>query len=240
MKAQIGEFERPLTTVDVVIFSIRDDSLRVLLVRRPAGAGEPFPGAWALPGGFVDTLRDADLESCARRKLVEKTGVDAPYLEQLGSFGNASRDPRGWSVTHVYFALMASDHFELRAGGNAADSRWASIRMGGLREELAFDHAQLLHAALARLRAKVEYTSLPVYLLPDEFTLTQLQRTYEVVLGRELEKKSFRTRMLAAGVLESIAGKQTGANRPAQLYRLRRRRQAHIFARPFGSAESPQ
>jgi 8-oxo-dGTP diphosphatase len=235
--AQVLDFERPLTTVDVVILAVREGRLSVLLVQRPATAGEPFPGQWALPGGFIDTGSDEDLESCARRKLKEKTNVEAPYLEQLGSFGNATRDPRGWSATHVYFALIASDNLTLRPGGNAPDSRWFEVREQGVRESLAFDHAELLHSALARLRAKVEYTSLPAFFMPDEFTLTELQRMYEVILGRELEKKAFRTRMLGADILEAVPRRQSGANRPAQLYRLKRRRAAHIFSRPFGSAE---
>lgn len=235
MKAQVLDFERPLTTVDVVIHAVREDRLNVLLVRRPPGQGEPFPGRWALPGGFIDTTRDADLAACARRKLLEKTHVAAPYLEQLGSFGSATRDPRGWSATHVYYALIGSD-VSARAGANAADVRWFDVDDAS-REALAFDHSQLLAAALARLRSKVEYTSLPAFLMPAEFTLTQLQRTYELVLGRELEKKAFRTRMLAADLLEALPRMQVGANRPAQLYRLRRRGEAHVFARPFGSAE---
>ena len=102
----LPDFPRPLTTVDVAIFSIRAGRLAVLLVRRPADAGAPFPRRWALPGGFVDIERDRDLEACALRKLREKTGLAAPYLEQVGSWGNARRDPRGWSSTHVYFALV--------------------------------------------------------------------------------------------------------------------------------------
>lgn len=235
---QVPDFERPLTTVDVVIFSVRDEALQVLVVRRPAGKAEPFPGAWALPGGFIDTKQDQDLAACAMRKLREKTGIDAPYLEQLGSFGNATRDPRGWSATHVYFALMASEGLVLHAGGNAPESQWLELRGERVDEPLAFDHADLLRAAVQRLRAKVEYTSLPVYLLPGEFTLTELQRIYEVVLGRELEKKAFRTRMLAADLLDPLPRTKGGANRPAQLYRIKRRRGAHVFARPFGSADS--
>lgn len=238
-RAQAADFERPLTTVDLVILSVRDDQLTVLLVQRPSHAGEPFPGKWALPGGFIDTARDQDLEACARRKLMEKTGVEAPYLEQLGSFGSAKRDPRGWSATHVYFALTASDDTTPRRGGNAPDSRWFRVRGEGIGETLAFDHGELLRAALARLRSKVEYTSLPAFLLSGEFTLTQLQRIYEVILGRALEKKAFRTRMLAAAILEEAPGRKSGPNRPAQLYRLKRRRQTHIFSRPFGSAEGP-
>ena len=237
-KPQVIDFERPLTTVDVVIFTVRDEALQVLLVQRPDEPGEPFASRWALPGGFVDRHCDRDLESCARRKLVEKTGVEAPYLEQLGSFGNATRDPRGWSATHVYFALMASVDVAVRPGANTPDSRWFTVRGEGVRENLAFDHAELLRAALSRLRSKVEYTSLPAFLMPGEFTLTQLQRIYEVILGRELEKKAFRTRILAADILEAVPRRQSGANRPAQLYRLKRRRQAHIFSRPFGSADT--
>jgi ADP-ribose pyrophosphatase YjhB (NUDIX family) len=193
-----------------------------------------------LPGGFIDTVRDQDLKACARRKLMEKTGVETPYLEQLGSFGSATRDPRGWSNTHVYFALMTSDDITPRPGGNAPDSRWFTVRGEGVRESLAFDHAEILRAALERLRSKVEYTSLPVFLLPGEFTLTQLQRIYEVILERDLEKKAFRTRVLTAEILEASPRKLSGPNRPAQLYRLKRRRQAHVFSRPFGSADDPR
>jgi 8-oxo-dGTP diphosphatase len=238
-RSQAVDFERPLTTVDLVIISVREDELSVLLVQRPSEAGEPYPGKWALPGGFIDTARDQDLESCARRKLIEKTGVEAPYLEQLGSFGSATRDPRGWSATHVYFALIASDDIAPRPGGNAPDSRWVGVRGEGVKESLAFDHAEILRVALARLRSKVEYTSLPAFLLPAEFTLSQLQKIYEVVLGRTLEKKAFRTRVLAAEILEALPRKLSGPNRPAQLYKLKRRRQAHIFSRPFGSADDP-
>ena len=225
--------------MDLVILAVREDELTVLLVRRPSQVGEPYPGKWALPGGFIDTSRDHDLEACARRKLLEKTGVDAPYLEQVGSFGGATRDPRGWSATHVYFALVVSDDITPRPGGNAPDSRWFELRGERVGESLAFDHAEILRAALARLRSKVEYTSLPAFLLPGEFTLTQLQKIYEVILGRTLEKKAFRTRVLAAEILEALPRKLSGPNRPAQLYRLKRRRQAHIFSRPFGSADDP-
>jgi 8-oxo-dGTP diphosphatase len=230
-------FERPLSTVDVVIFTVRDSALQVLLVQRHADLGDPFPGHWALPGGFIDTGRDSDLRGCAMRKLRDKTGVEAPYLEQLGSWGSAKRDPRGWSTTHVYFALIPSDHLDLTPGGNAADSRWFAISRDRVQQELAFDHAVLLKAAVARLRAKVEYTSLPVFLMSDEFTLTELQRTYEILLSRELEKKAFRTRLLAADLLDPVPRMKIGANRPAQLYRLKRRRRPHLFSRPFGSAQ---
>jgi ADP-ribose pyrophosphatase YjhB (NUDIX family) len=232
-------FERPLSTVDVVIFTVQDSALQVLLVQRRDEPGDPFPGQWALPGGFIDTTQDDDLAACALRKLRDKTGVEAPYLEQLGSWGSRARDPRGWSVTHVYFALIPSDHIDLTAGGNAADSRWFIVRGDRVSQVLAFDHAVLIKAAVTRLRAKVEYTSLPAFLMPEEFTLTELQRTYEILLARELEKKAFRTRLLVAGLLEPAPRMKSGSNRPAQLYRLKRRRHPHLFSRPFGSARSP-
>ena len=227
---------RPLTTVDVVIFTVRDHALQVLLIRRTRDAGEPFPDSWALPGGFIDTQRDADLDACAQRKLKEKTGVDAPYLEQLGSWGNARRDPRGWSATHAYFALMAAESLDLTPGANASDAQWHAVRGDHVTVRLAFDHKHILKAAIARLRSKVEYTSLPAFLMPAVFTLTELQQMYEAVLGRDLEKKAFRTRFLAADLLQSVPGVREGANRPAQLYSLRDRRNAHVFARPFGNS----
>jgi 8-oxo-dGTP diphosphatase len=233
-------FERPLSTVDIAILTVRDSTLHVLLVRRPGDASDPFPGQWALPGGFIDTGRDEDLAACALRKLREKTGIATPYLEQLGSWGTATRDPRGWSATHVYFALIPSEKLDPRAGGNATDTQWFAMRGDRVAERLAFDHAQLLKAAVARLRSKVEYTSLPAFLMPEEFTLTELQQMYETILDRELEKKAFRTRLLAANLLDPLPRTKPGANRPAQLYKLKRRRHPHLFARPFGSAEPVQ
>ena len=224
---------RPLVLVDVVIFTLRDGRLEVLLMKRAAASGEPFADAWALPGGYVDTGLDADLAACARRTLRAKTGVDAPYLEQLGSWGNALRDPRGWSVTTVYFTLLSAADADLGAGGNAVDVGWCPIDSERVRPDLAFDHAVLLAAALQRLRSKVEYTSLPGYLVPAEFTLSELQHAYESVLGRPLEKSAFRTRVLSAGMVEPIDGVRAGPTRPAQLYRLARPAELVFFPRTF-------
>jgi ADP-ribose pyrophosphatase YjhB (NUDIX family) len=229
-------FPRPMASVDTVIFSIGSEALQVLLVQRPNQPSEPFPGMWALPGGFIQTDRDRDLESCARQTLRAKTGVESPYLEQLGSWGSAGRDPRGWSTTHVYFALLQPPLPQPSPGGNAADARWFRVIGQGVHTGLAFDHNALLTAALQRLRSKVEYTSMPSFLLPAEFTLSELQHTYEVMLERSLEKKSFRTRIVAAGLIETVPRMKSGSNRPAQLYRLKHRHQLHYFARPFGSA----
>lgn len=217
----LQDINRPLVTVDIAIFTVKDEQLHVLLVKRPNDPHEPFMDYWALPGGFVNTALDYDLTSCALRKLKEKTNVDSPYLEQVGAWGDNKRDPRSWSVTHVYFALLNADKVNLQQGGNATEVAWVPIKDNNIERQLAFDHNILLTAALQRLRAKVEYTSLPVYLLPDEFTLPDLQKAYEIVLNRPLDKSSFRTRILSASMVEDIPNKmKLATNRPAQVYKL--------------------
>lgn len=238
LATQAPSFPLPYTTVDVVIFSVIDDALMVLLVQRPGDASEPFPGRWALPGGFVDVVLDTDLTACARRKLQEKTSVVSPYLEQLGSWGSATRDPRGWSATHVYFALIPAHDVLPAKGANAADVAWFKVDSVLRRPKLAFDHAEILRSALERLRSKVEYTSLPAFLLPEPFTLPQLQRAYEVVLGRPVDKSGFRTRMLAARFLEETGYLPGESNRPAMGYRLRDRQTATVFPRTFNRKET--
>jgi ADP-ribose pyrophosphatase YjhB (NUDIX family) len=239
MAAPAGEYsavlpvDRPFVTVDIAIFAVREDALQVLLVQRPSDPGEPFPGLWALPGGFIDVAADESLEACARRKLAVKTGAVAPYLEQVGSWGSKARDPRGWSATHLYFALLPAESIQLAPGANAADVRWWPLSGAGVRAKLAFDHAKLLAAAVERLRAKVGYTSLPAFLLPKEFTLPDLQRAYEVVLARPVEKSAFRTRVLTAGVVEPVDRQRQTGKRPAQLYRLSNRSEPVFFPRTF-------
>lgn len=226
-------FPLPYTTVDLVIFTVLEEGLRVLLVQRPNGGSEPFPGAWALPGGFVDIRRDQGLEDCARRKLLEKTSVVSPYLEQLGSWGSATRDPRGWSATHVYFALIAGEGLKLAKGANAADVGWFDVDEILRRPKLAFDHAEILRAAVERLRSKVEYTSLPAFLLQEPFTLPQLQKMYEIVLSRPVDKSAFRTRMLSGGFLHETGYVAGESNRVAMGYRLTDRAAPVVFPRTF-------
>ncbi len=221
----IHDFPVPLVTVDVVIFTVRDQALHVLLVQR---AEHPEKGKWALPGGFTDIQADADLEQAAARKLTEKTGVTSPYLEQLETVGNRQRDPRGWSVTIVYFALINSDDIAL-----AQDPLTQWVNVGDpLLAELAFDHSGLFQSALQRLRAKVAYTALPLHLLPDEFTLTDLKDVFEIILEHEVEKSAFRRRIREADIVEPIKGKKRlGANRPAQLYRIKSDKGQFFFTR---------
>jgi 8-oxo-dGTP diphosphatase len=226
------DFEKPLTTVDVVIFTVLDERLHVLLVKRPNGSEEPYPNAWALPGGFVDVNKDDSLEACARRKLLDKTGVKSPYLEQLGSWGGKTRDPRGWSATHAYFALLPADSVQL-VQDEAKPAKWHPVDELSPRKRLAFDHSDIFQTALERLRSKVEYTSLPAFLLPEPFTLPQLQAVYEVVLGRAIDKSGFRTRALAADFLVEEGLLDVGAPRPAMGYRLRDRDAVMYFPRTF-------
>jgi 8-oxo-dGTP diphosphatase len=198
-------------TVDLVIFTVRDESLQVLLVQRGVA---PFTGRWALPGGFV--REDESLESAARRELEEETGVRDLYLEQLYTFGDPNRDPRGRVITVTYFALIAADRRALVPGTDAAAARWWPA---GTPPPLAFDHRQILDYAVERLRNKLEYTTVGFQLLPRKFTLTQLQRIYQAILGRALDKRNFRRKMELLDILTPLAERaQDGASRPAQLY----------------------
>jgi hypothetical protein len=136
----------------------------------------------------------------------------------------------------VYFALIAADDLALVPGGNASNVKWFTVEGQRVREKLAFDHADILKTAVSRLRSKVEYTSLPAFLMPGEFTLSELQRVYEITLGRPLEKKAFRTRILATDLLQEVPRRREGANRPAQLFKLTSRRQPVFFSRALSSA----
>lgn len=225
-------FDAPLVTVDIAILSVREGQLQVLLVRRDE---HPARGRWALPGGFIALDRDPDLESAARRKLAEETGVDTSYLEQVFTVGGRDRDPRGWSVTVLFFALIASEHIALRHGKGTSDAAWFPLQGAAVEPALAFDHAQLLSAAVERLRNKVEYTALPVHLMPPRFTLRELQQVFEIVLGHEINKAAFRRRINEAGILDEVPGElRRGSNRPAQLYRVRRGKGEYFFERTFG------
>lgn len=234
------DFERPSTTVDVVMFAVRAGCLHVLLVKRADTPSEPFPGYWALPGGYIDVVKDDSLEACALRKLKEKTGVVSPYLEQLGSWGSRFRDPRGWHSTHAYFALLpAASVIAPVSGANAAEADWVPIVGNGVERKLAFDHQDILEAAVARLRNKVEYTSLPAFLLPETFTLSELQTAFETVLGRALDKSSFRKRVEDAELVVALKNKfREGSNRPAQIYRLRSKTAPVFFPRAIGDTKS--
>lgn len=215
-KYDIHQFDVPLTSVDMGIFSLRDDELCVLLIKR---SNFPAKGKWALPSGFINLSKDKDLYETAHRKLKEKTGVSSPYLEQIGSFGSKKRDPRGWSVTVAYLALIASEEIDLSLSDTTEDIAWIPIDEAKSQYKLAFDHNEILSACHERLKSKVLYTSLPASLLPKEFTLADLQSTFEIILNTSIEKKSFRKRMLDSGCIEETGNIRRGSNRPAKLYK---------------------
>jgi 8-oxo-dGTP diphosphatase len=202
-----------LLTTDVVLFTIQQERLKVLLVRR---ASEPYKGSWALPGGFVQ--EGESLAECARRELLEETGVDEAYLEQLYTFGDPDRDPRGRVVTVAYFALVRSDELILEAATDADAAAWFPVDE---LPDLAFDHAEILQVARERLSAKVEYSTIAFQFLPEEFTLGQAQDVHEAVLGHSLDKRNFRAALKARGLVKGTGRKfQDGPHRPAELFRL--------------------
>ena len=195
--------------VDLVIFTVRDGSLQVLLIERGV---PPFKGQWALPGGFM--IDRESLEEAARRELEEETGLKDVYLEQLYTFGDADRDPRGRVVAVAYYALTPPA--PLRASTDAAKAAWHPVARP---PRLAFDHARILRMGLERLRAKVGYSTVGFELLPKQFTLTELQALYEAILERPLDKRNFRKKLLSLGLLKSEGQKRAaGAHRPARLY----------------------
>jgi|SRR6185369_833401 8-oxo-dGTP diphosphatase len=197
-------------TVDIVIFTIQEGVLKVLLIKR---AIPPFLGQCAIPGGFVH--EDEDLDQAALRELQEESGVTDVYLEQLYSFGDPNRDPRGRVITVAYFALISPDR-KLMAGSDAAAAAWYPIDQ---LPPLAFDHATILNYALQRLRNKLEYTTVGFQLLPEKFTLTELQAVYEAILGKKLDKRNFRRKMSLLRILKPLREHRRGGQRPAQLYR---------------------
>lgn len=206
-------YDTHAVTVDIVVFSLSlaDNELCALLVKRQH---DPYEGMWALPGGFIRA--GEALDDAADRELVEETGVNAGYMEQLYTFGNLGRDPRERVITVAYLAVLPSI-VSPEAGGDAAQSSWYPVNQ---LPPLAFDHADILDYGLQRLRYKLEYTSVGFELLPDEFTLTQLQRAYEIVLDEALDKRNFRRKILSADILEETGRKRReGEGRPAKLYR---------------------
>ena len=217
------DYPRPSVTTDVIIFTLRGGDLQILLVRRK---NPPFQGVWAIPGGFVGM--EESLEEAALRELEEETGVRDVYLEQLYTFGDPDRDPRGRTITVAYIALVPAAAIHPHAGDDAAEARWWSVYS---LPPLAFDHADILSYALQRLRYKLEYTAVVFELLPDTFALSELRAAFEVILGEELDKRNFRRKILSAHVIEETGTYRAGEGRPAKLYRFRDDAVAEVKAR---------
>lgn len=219
-------YPRPSLSVDCVIFGLDDSQeLRVLLIQR---GHDPFAGYWALPGGFVEM--DEDLETAARRELEEETGVRDIFIEQLYTFGKPNRDPRGRVISVAYYALVNLQEHPARAASDATNVQW--VKLSEL-PQLAFDHAHILQTAIERLKAKVRYQPLGFELLPEKFTLSQLEKLYEKVLGKPVNKRNFRSKILKMGILEQLERQTDVAHRPAFLYRFNEQKYEELTKEGF-------
>ncbi len=210
----IHKFQKPSVTADIVIFTIKEDDLKILLVERGI---EPFKGEWALPGGFVRI--DESLEQAAKRELEEETGVKDVYLEQLFSFGDPKRDPRGRVITIAYMALINSEDIKLKATTDVSDAKWFSIKKI---PPLAFDHKRILDYSLKRLKWKFEYTTVAFSLLSKEFSLSQIQKIYEIVFNKEFDKRNFNKKIISLNILKEEEIKKDVSHRPPMLYSLKK------------------
>jgi 8-oxo-dGTP diphosphatase len=201
-KSYCYEYPRPAVTTDCVIFGFGDGELQVLLIERGI---EPFKGKWALPGGFVRMHENTD--ECARRELFEETGVDNLFVEQLYTFSDVDRDPRGRVITVSYYALIKLSDVKIQAGDDAQNAQWYAISKV---PSLAFDHDRILRIALNRLRGKIRYQPIGFELLPEKFTMPELQNLYETILEMSLDRRNFRKKMMDTGLLidhnESVKG----------------------------------
>lgn len=220
------EFARPALTVDIVVFALDEEDLQVMLIQRDL---VPFEGQWALPGGFVRL--DETLDNAARRELQEETGLEDIFLEQLYTFGDRGRDPRERVVTVAYYALVNLEGHDVHASTDARNAAWFPVND---LPDLAFDHAAILAGAHERLRGKVRYQPIGFELLPEKFTLRQLQHLYEVILDRELDKRNFRKKVLGMQIVkETNEIEKDVAHRAARLYRFAKRKYDRLTKQGF-------
>jgi 8-oxo-dGTP diphosphatase len=219
-------YPRAALTVDCVVFGFDEGALKILLIRRGI---EPFKNRWALPGGFVHP--DETLDAAARRELQEETGLRGVYQEQLYTFGEIERDPRERVISVAYFALVRrADHLPA-ASTDAAEAAWFEVENV---PALSFDHAVILKMALERLRGKIRWQPVGFELMPKKFTLSQFQALYEAILGRELDKRNFRKKLLALDLLVALEETTTaGSRRPAQLFRFDQRKYKTLTRKGF-------
>ncbi|MCJ8313242.1 MAG: NUDIX hydrolase [Saccharospirillaceae bacterium] len=226
----INQFNNPLFTVDSVLFTIKDDRLMVLMVKR---ANEPFLGRWGLPGGFVDSNIDDNTDMTALRKLKEKTNITPAYLEQLQVNSGHNRDPRAFSVTVIYYALTAhqlvSSYLE-----TIEDVQWIDLhQLNSL--PVAFDHKDIIAAARKRLQQKALYSMTPVYCLDELFTIGQLKSVIEIIIGKTIQRKSLIRRIEASNMFETVDKKIKSGGRLAQVYKLKDNVEIAHFERNFSN-----
>lgn len=197
-------------TIDVVPFAMRDERLAVLLARHPVG--------WKLPGGSIEA--GEDLDAAARRHLAKETGLNEVYLEQLYTFGQPDRDPGQRTVAVAYYALVPAGRPPVDASPVVDRARWAAV---GALPALALDHGEIVALAHRRLAAKLAYSTIALQLMPERFTLSELQAVHETILGEPLDKRNFRKRILALDCIEATEEMaRRGGHRPARLYRAKR------------------
>jgi 8-oxo-dGTP diphosphatase len=218
--------EYPSVAVDLVVFAVIDSRLHVLLTQRTAS---PFKGVWALPGGFVRVSNSGSqgehIEDAAHRELESATTIPAHscFIDQLHTFGKAGRDPRMRVITIAWYALLAPG--QVNCIGNATDdtSQWFSTEEDVPWMRLAFDHAEILHFAVERIRSQIDNTDIAFELIPDTFTVAELQTTHEAVKARPHDSRNFRRRfqrMVDEGLVTAAPGKRhRGRARPAQVWR---------------------
>ncbi len=187
MEKYCYEYPRPSVATDCIVFGFDEGDLKILLIER---GGEPFIGSWALPGGFLQM--DESTDECAKRELHEETGIEDLFIEQLYTFSDVERDPRGRVISVSYYALVRIDQYKVRGGDDARVAKWFSV---GNIPDLAFDHSKIIEMALNRLKGKIRYQPIGFELLPEKFTMPELQHLYEVVLEQPLDKRNFRRKI---------------------------------------------
>ncbi len=220
------EYPRAALAVDCVVFGLDETDLKVLLIQRRI---PPHQHSWALPGGFVRL--DETVEAAARRELHEEAGVSDVFLEQLYTFSALGRDPRERVVTVAHYALAKLSDHRIRAATDAMGVGWFALDD---LPKLAFDHSDIVTAAHERLRGKVRYAPVGFELLPPRFSLTQLQRLYEIILGTDLDKRNFRKKILSMDLLvETDEYEQGVRHRAARLYRFDRRKYDRLTKQGF-------
>lgn len=201
-----------MVAVDAVVFGYKEGQLHLLLIRRLIA---PFQGQWALPGGFV--LPDESLEAAVERELREETGIAINYLEQLYTFGHPGRDPRQRVISVAYFGMVNPDQFELSASSDASDAQWHNVHQ---LPALAFDHADIVQTALQRLRNKLTYEPIGLHLLHEEFLFSELEKLYESILNRKIDRRNFRKKVLSFGILKETQIRHSAQKgRPGTLFR---------------------
>jgi 8-oxo-dGTP diphosphatase len=217
MTAKGKKYKYAVIATDVVIFTIIDSELKVLVIKMKK---YPFKNCWAVPGGLIKI--DESVDHAPRRILFEKTGVKDVYLEQLYTFGEVNRDPFGRVVSVAYFALVTASGIKLKTSEDYESIDWVSVNnLPGM----AYDHKEIVKTAIERLRSKLEYTNVVYSLMEKDFSLGDLQKTYEIILGKPIDKRNFRKKLLSLDIVKKTSQRTIGeAHRPAILYQFKERK----------------